>query len=169
MNEPALTEQAEIIWEKGTNRRRFFRGQVDKYTWVEMGSSFLPGELVAAFLLAQLEHADRILDDRMTSWKAYDKAMRSYSNRGLQTPYIPEHCHHNAHLYYIVMPSAEQRGEFILRMRADGIATPFHYVPLHNAPAGQRFARTSGELPRTEDLSARLVRLPLYPHIRAGR
>ena len=165
INDPTLAEQAEIIWEKGTNRKRFFRGQVDKYTWVDVGSSFLPGELVAAFLFAQLEQTDDILGDRAKSWKAYDSAMRNYSNRGLQTPYIPDHCNHNAHLYFIVMPSSDLRDEFIRRMKADGIVTPFHYIPLHSAPAGQRFARAFDELPRTEDLSARLVRLPLFPHM----
>ena len=165
INDPSLAEQAEIIWEKGTNRKRFFRGQVDKYTWVEVGSSFLPGELVAAFLFAQLEQKDEILRDRAKSWNAYDSVMRSYGNRGLQTPYIPEHCRHNAHLYYVVMPSSELRDEFIRRMKADAIVTPFHYVPLHSAPAGLRYARAAGNLSRTENLSACLVRLPLFPHM----
>jgi dTDP-4-amino-4,6-dideoxygalactose transaminase len=162
INDPELVEQAEIIWEKGTNRKRFFRGQVDKYSWVEVGSSFLPGELVASFLFGQLEKAEAIQRDRMASWQAYDRVMSSFSNRGLQTPSIPERCKHNAHLYYIILPTAELRGEFIERMKADGIVTPFHYVPLHSAPAGRRYARTCGELKRTEDISERLVRMPMF-------
>lgn len=165
INDSTLAEQAEIIWEKGTNRKRFFRGQVDKYTWVDVGSSFLPGELVAAFLFAQLEKTSNIIRDRTKSWQSYDIAMRSYGNRGLQTPFVPSHCCHNAHLYYLVMPSSELRDEFIRLMKVDGIITPFHYVPLHNAPAGLRFARAGGTLARTEDLSARLVRMPLYPQM----
>jgi len=165
INDPTLVEQAEIIWEKGTNRKRFFRGQVDKYTWVDVGSSFLPGELVASFLFGQLEETAAIQRDRMGSWQAYDRVMRGFSNRGLQTPSIPDGCEHNAHLYYIVLPTAELRAEFIKRMKADGTMTPFHYVPLHSAPAGRRFARACGALKRTEDISERLVRLPLFPRM----
>jgi dTDP-4-amino-4,6-dideoxygalactose transaminase len=168
INDPTLVEQAEIIWEKGTNRKRFFRGQVDKYTWVEMGSSFLAGELVASFLFGQLEKVSAIQSDRMASWRAYDGAMRAFSNRGLQTPIIPESCDHNAHLYYIILPSPKLRDQFIAGMKADGIMTPFHYVPLHSSPAGRRFGRTSGSLDHTDDLSARLVRLPLYPRMAAA-
>ena len=167
INDPTLVEQAEIIWEKGTNRKRFFRGQVDKYTWVEMGSSFLAGELVASFLYGQLEKLSAIQSDRMASWRSYDCAMRPLSNRGLHTPSIPISCDHNAHLYYIILPSAELRDQFITSMKADGIMTPFHYVPLHSSPAGLRFGRTSGSLACTDDLSARLVRLPLYPRMAA--
>jgi dTDP-4-amino-4,6-dideoxygalactose transaminase len=163
INEPSLIARAEIIREKGTNRKVFLRGQVDKYTWVDVGSSFLPGELVAAFLYGQLEQIDAIQRDRLATWKIYDDALSSFHIRGLRTPYIPPECDSNAHLYYILMPSPELRQELISRMRADGIMTPFHYVPLHNSPAGLRLARTSGELPYTEDLSARLVRLPLFP------
>jgi dTDP-4-amino-4,6-dideoxygalactose transaminase len=168
INDSTLVEQAEIIWEKGTNRKRFFRGQVDKYTWVEMGSSFLAGELIASFLFGQLEKASAIQNDRMASWRAYDRAMRPFNNRGLQTPSIPESCDHNAHLYYVILPSAELRDQFIAGMKVDGIMTPFHYVPLHSSPAGLRFGRTSGSLACTDDLSARLVRLPLYPRMAAA-
>ena len=168
INDPTLVEQAEIVWEKGTNRKRFFRGQVDKYTWVEMGSSFLAGELVASFLFGQLEMVSAIQTDRMTSWRAYDRAMRPFSNRGLQMPSIPPSCDHNAHLYYIILPSAQLRDQFIASMKADGIMTPFHYVPLHSSPAGLKFSRTSGSLACTDDLSARLVRLPLYPRMAAA-
>jgi dTDP-4-amino-4,6-dideoxygalactose transaminase len=168
INDPTLIQRAEIIREKGTNRSRFFRGQVDKYTWVDIGSSFLPSELVAAFLLAQLERAESILADRKKVWMAYDDAFRPLRRRGLGTPSIPEDCQHNAHLYYIVLPSSQLQKEFIARMQASGVLTPFHYVPLHNSPAGKLRARTSGQLTLTEELSARLVRLPLYPQMGAA-
>jgi dTDP-4-amino-4,6-dideoxygalactose transaminase len=165
INDPALMERAEILREKGTNRSRFFRGEVDKYTWVDIGSSYLPSELVAAFLFAQLESAHLILKDRIRAWTTYDTAMRPFRARGLGTPSIPEDCLHNGHLYYIIMPDARTQQEFIARMRTAGVLTPFHYVPLHNSPAGQQKARTSGALTVTEDISARLVRLPLYPRM----
>src|SRR3954454_22491579 len=162
INDPALIERAEIIREKGTNRKRFFRGEVDKYTWVDIGSSFLPGELIA-FLYGQLEAADAIRADRRRSWDAYDLAFRSWHNRGVRTPSVPAHCEDNAHLYYLILPSAEQRAALIAACKADGIMTPFHYVPLHDSPAGRRLGRACGELAVTEDLAARLVRLPLFP------
>ena len=165
INDEALVERAEIVREKGTDRKRFFRGEVDKYTWVDVGSSYLPGELVASFLLGQLEAADAIRADRMASWTAYDEALAPYRARGLVTPTVPLHCRHNAHLYYVLLPTADAREALIARMRADGILTPFHYVPLHSSPAGRRLGRTTGALPVTEDLSARLVRLPLYPRM----
>ena len=163
INDPSLIARAEIIREKGTNRKVFLRGQVDKYTWVDLGSSFLPGELVAAFLYGQIERIDAIQKDRLATWMFYDAALRPFHARGLRTPYVPPECGSNAHLYYILMPTLELRQELIGRMKSDGITAPFHYVPLHNAPAGLRFARTSGELPYTEDLSSRLIRLPLFP------
>lgn len=165
INDPAFIERAEIIWEKGTSRKKFFRGQLDKYTWVDIGSSFLPGELVAAFLFGQLEHIETIQTDRITNWRAYDSALRPFHNRGLRTPIVPQGCETNGHLYYLLMPDPQLRRELIARMKTDGVDTPFHYVPLHNAPAGLRFARTSGSLPHTENLSERLVRLPLYPRM----
>ena len=165
INDSALIERAEIIREKGTNRKNFFRGFVDKYTWVDVGSSFLPGELIASFLFGQLEHADAITADRQLSWRAYDNALRAFHNRGLKTPTIPDDCQHNGHLYYVVLPTPELRHQLIARMAADGIVTPFHYVPLHNSPAGQRFGRTVGDLSNTVDISARLLRLPLYPRM----
>jgi dTDP-4-amino-4,6-dideoxygalactose transaminase len=165
INDPSLIARAEIIREKGTNRKIFLRGQVDKYTWVDLGSSFLPGELVAAFLYGQLEQIDAIQSDRMATWRLYDAALRPFRDRGLRTPHIPQDCDFNAHLYYILMPSLGLRQELIARMKADGITTPFHYIPLHSSPAGLRLARTSGDLPYTEDLSSRLVRLPLFPRM----
>lgn len=163
INDSSLIERAEIVREKGTNRKRFFRGEVDKYTWVDLGSSFLPSELVAAFLLGQLEQIEAIQKDRLATWKIYDNAMQPFHNRGLRLPSVPSHSEHNAHMYYIIMPTADLREELIARMKADGIATPFHYVPLHSAPAGLRFGRMASALPVTDDLSARLLRLPLYP------
>jgi dTDP-4-amino-4,6-dideoxygalactose transaminase len=163
INDPSLIDRAEIIREKGTDRKKFLRGQTDKYTWVDVGSSYLVGELVAAFLLGQIEQVERIQRDRAETWNYYDSALRAFHNRGLRTPIIPAHCHGNQHLYYLLMPRPSLRDELIGLMKADGIYTPFHYVPLHSAPAGKRFARISGELPVTEDLSSRLLRLPLYP------
>jgi dTDP-4-amino-4,6-dideoxygalactose transaminase len=165
VNNPALIERAEIIREKGTNRRSFAKGEVDKYTWVDIGSSYLPSELIAAFLCAQLEYSRTIQADRMKAWKAYDEALRPFQSRGLGTPFIPQHCEHNAHLYFILLPSADAQQEFIGRMRQEGVQTPFHFVPLHSSPAGRCFGRMSGSLGLTEDLSARLVRLPLYPQM----
>ena len=165
INDPKLIERAEIIREKGTNRRKFFRGQVDKYTWVDIGSSFLPGELIAAFLYGQLEQQDAIQRDRAENWHIYDNALRPYRSRGLRTPVVPPECQPNHHLYYVVMPTLELRSELIARMKVDGINAPFHYVPLHSSPAGLRFARTSGLMSQTDDLSARLIRLPLYPRM----
>jgi len=165
INDPDLIERAEIIREKGTNRKRFLRGQVDKYTWVDIGSSFLPGELIASFLYGQLEQSAAIAADRMASWQAYDDALRGYANSGVKTPFCPSHCEHNAHLYYLILPTSAQRNEMIARMKADGIMTPFHYVPLHNSPAGQKHARVVGDMTQTEELSSRLLRLPLYPRM----
>ena len=165
INDQAFVERAEIIREKGTNRKKFFRGQVDKYTWVDLGSSFLPSELVAAFLFGQLEQIDAIQRDRMVVWNMYDSALKPFYNRGVRTPTIPSYCEHNAHLYHVIMPNLELRQELIGRMSADGIVTPFHYVPLHSAPAGLRFARTSGSMTHTEAVSSCLVRLPLYPEM----
>jgi dTDP-4-amino-4,6-dideoxygalactose transaminase len=169
INDPALIQRAEIIREKGTNRKIFFQGLTDKYSWVDVGSSYLPGELVAAFLYGQLEQMEAIQRDRAETWNTYDAALRVFHNRGLRTPTIPVNCNGNWHLYYIIMPTPSARDELIARMKAEGIYTPFHYVPLHNAPAGLRFARTAGKLSVTEELSARLIRLPLYPKIGQAR
>jgi dTDP-4-amino-4,6-dideoxygalactose transaminase len=165
INNPALVERAEIIREKGTNRKRFFRGQVDKYTWVDIGSSFLPGELIAAFLLGQLEKADDINSYRLSVWNRYYEAFTRYQNLGVRLPIVPLECQHNAHLFYLILPDGTIRDEFIGRMRSDDVMTPFHYVPLHSAPAGRKYGRVHGSLPHTDDLSARLVRLPLFPNI----
>jgi len=162
-NDQNLTLRAEIIREKGTNRRQFFRGAVDKYSWVDIGSSFLPGELVAAFLYGQLEKVNEINQDRTESWNTYHAAFQAAESRGIARPYIDNRCSHNAHMYYLLFPDFDSRTEFIASMRTEDIVTPFHYVPLHSSPMGRRIARTNGELTVTEDISNRLVRLPLYP------
>lgn len=165
INNEAFIERAEIIREKGTNRKRFFRGEVDKYTWQDIGSSFLPGELIASFLFGQLVKADEIQAERMAAWRRYDAALSSFRRRGLGTPSIPSHCTANGHIYYVIMPNPVAQHDLIARMAADGIGTPFHYIPLHSTTAGMRFGRAPHPLPITDAISARLVRLPLYPKV----
>ena len=163
VNDKALVERAEIIREKGTNRSKFFRGQVDKYTWVEMGSSYLPSEVLAAFLAAQLEHADDITQRRLAIWDAYHAAFAESESQGrLRRPVIPAHCRHNAHMYYLLLPNLAARTDFIGRMKQAGIGAVFHYIPLHSSPAGKKFGRAAARLPVTDDVSDRLVRLPLW-------
>lgn len=163
VNAPGRAERAEIIREKGTNRSQFFRGQVDKYTWVDIGSSYLPGELIAAFLWAQMEEADSITRRRLGIWNTYHQWFAEAERQGrLRRPVIPAHCAHNAHMYYLLLPGLEQRTAFIERLRGLGIHCVFHYIPLHDAPAGRRFGRAHGELTVTEDIADRLVRLPLW-------
>ena len=156
-------EKAEIIREKGTNRSRFFRGQVDKYTWVDMGSSYLPSELNAAYLYAQLENAQLIFDDRMNSWNRYREGVQELENKGLiELPYIPENCKHNAHMFYIKCKDLEERTKLIDFLKRNGIYAVFHYIPLHSAEAGLKYGRFHGEDKYTTKESERLVRLPLY-------
>jgi dTDP-4-amino-4,6-dideoxygalactose transaminase len=163
VNNPALAERAEIVREKGTNRSLFFRGQVDKYTWVDIGSSYLPGEIVAAFLWAQFEDADAITQRRLAIWDRYHEALADAESAGqLRRPVIPEHCTHNAHMYYVLLPDLARRSAVIEKLKALGVNSVFHYVPLHSAPAGRRFARTHGQLVVTEDIAERLLRLPLW-------
>lgn len=162
-NTPHFAERAEIIREKGTNRSQFFRGQVDKYTWVDIGSSYLPGEIIAAFLAAQIEEADSITRQRLAIWNTYHQWLAEAEKAGkLRRPVVPAHCQHNAHMYYILLPSLAARSTFIDRLKQAGISSVFHYIPLHSAPAGQRFGRAHGELPVTTDFADRLVRLPLW-------
>jgi len=163
VNDTRFCERAEIIREKGTNRSQFFRGQVDKYTWVDVGSSYLPGEIVAAFLWAQMEQARRITTERLRIWENYHAAFAGAEAEGIvRRPIIPANCRHNAHMYYLMFPGLESRTRFIVAMREKGIQPVFHYVPLHSAPAGLRYGRASGTLPVTEATSDRLVRLPLW-------
>lgn len=166
INDDRFAERAEILWEKGTNRSSFFRGEVDKYTWVDIGSSYLPGELIAAFLWAQLEHAKAITDRRLAIWQRYHEAFEPLEQAGIvRRPVVPQQCRHNAHMYYLLLDSLDTRSSFISALKQADIMTVFHYVPLHLAPAGLKFCRTHGELPHTEQLSDRLVRLPLWPEL----
>jgi dTDP-4-amino-4,6-dideoxygalactose transaminase len=163
VNDPRLLERAEIVREKGTDRSRFFRGEVDKYTWVDIGSSYLPGEIIAAFLWAQLEEADSITARRIELWNRYHERLEPCERAGrIRRPVVPAGCRHNAHMYYVLLPSPEQRTRLIDRLRRRGIGAVFHYVPLHSSPAGRRYARTAGSMAHTDDLSARLLRLPLW-------
>ena len=163
VNNPDCVERAEILREKGTNRARFFRGQVDKYTWVDIGDSFLPSELNAAYLWAQLEMADAINENRLASWKAYWDAFSDLKEKGLvELPTIPADCVHNAHMFYLKCRDLEERTAFIRFLKERDILAVFHYIPLHSAPAGLRFGRFAGEDRYTTAESERLVRLPLY-------
>ena len=163
INDPALVERAEIIREKGTNRSKFFRGEVDKYTWVDVGSSYLPGEIIAAFLWAQMEEAETITARRLALWERYHVAFEPLEREGrLRRPAIPEACNHNAHMYYLLLRDLEDRTVFIEALRAEGINCVFHYVPLHNSPYGRRVGRCAVELRNTSNLADRLVRLPLW-------
>lgn len=163
INDPQFAERAEIIWEKGTNRSQFFRGQVDKYTWVDLGSSYLPGEITAAFLWAQMEEADTITARRLAIWARYHKAFEDLEVSGLvRRPIILSDCVQNGHLYYLLMPNLAHRTAFIDRLKARGIQAVFHYVPLHSAPFGRTVGRTAGDMTITDDASDRLVRLPLW-------
>jgi dTDP-4-amino-4,6-dideoxygalactose transaminase len=162
INNPDMIERAEIIRDKGTNRQRFFRGEVDKYTWVDVGSSYVPSEICSAFLYAQLEEMDRISDRRKEIYQTYRRALKPLEAEGLlQLPVIPEDCESNYHLFFVILPSAAERDRVLERMKADGVRSVFHYVPLHSSPKGRELV---GEmrLPVTEDLSARLIRLPFF-------
>ena len=163
INDPSLAERAEIIREKGTNRSAFFRGQVDKYTWVDAGSSFLPGELIAAFLWAQLQQGEEITRRRLDIWQHYHDGLADLAASGrIRRPIVPEHCGHNAHMYYVLLPSLDERQAVIRHMRDAGVSPVFHYVPLHSSPAGRRFGRAHGSMTQTDTLSDRLLRLPLW-------
>jgi dTDP-4-amino-4,6-dideoxygalactose transaminase len=163
VNDGRFAERAEIIREKGTNRSQFFRGQIDKYTWVDIGSSYLPGEVIAAFLWAQMEEAQSITGKRLDIWNRYHEALAPLENAGkLRRPIIPEDCQHNAHMYYILLESLEKRTKVIAQLKEQGVNAVFHYVPLHSSPAGKKYGRTSGELCHTDNLADRLLRLPLW-------
>lgn len=167
INNPQYNDRAEILREKGTNRARFFRGQVDKYTWVDRGDSYLPSEMNAAYLWAQLLRADEITQDRMGTWKAYREAFQTIAmTERIELQNIPEECEHNAHMFYIKLKDLEDRTSFIAHMRKCGVGCVFHYVPLHSAPAGLKFGRFNGEDRFTTRESDRLVRLPLYYGLR---
>ena len=163
VNDAQFADRAEIIREKGTNRSLFFRGQVDKYTWVDIGSSYLPSEIIAAFLWAQFEDAKLITASRLAIWGKYHGALATLEAAGkLVRPTVPADCTHNAHMYYVLLESLEQRTEVIARLKAGGVNPVFHYVPLHSSPAGKKYGRCSGDLSLTESLANRLLRLPLW-------
>ena len=163
INDPKYNDRAEIIREKGTNRCQFHRGEVDKYTWVELGSSYLPSELNAAYLYAELECADIINDARMACWNEYRKRLAPLAEKGLvELPYIPEHCKHNAHMFYLKVEDLATRTALLKHLVYNGILAVFHYVPLHSSPAGMRFGRFNGEDKYTTNESNRLLRLPMF-------
>jgi dTDP-4-amino-4,6-dideoxygalactose transaminase len=165
INAPELIQRAEIIRDKGTNRQRFFRGEVDKYTWVDVGSSYVPSEICSAFLYAQLEEMDRISDRRREIYLNYRRALKPLEAEGLlQLPVIPEDCSSNYHMFFVILPSAEIREQALDSLRNAGIRAVFHYVPLHSSPKGLELCGQQS-LPVTEDLSARLVRLPFFHEI----
>jgi dTDP-4-amino-4,6-dideoxygalactose transaminase len=163
INDGKFSLDAEIIREKGTNRSQYFRGEVDKYTWQKLGSSFLPGELIAAFLWAQLEEAKTITQRRLDLWDYYHAQLAVVETAGIiRRPIIPEHCQHNAHMYYVLLSPSSDRSSVLKQLAEKGVNAVFHYVPLHSSPAGQRFGRAGSDLSRTTDISERLIRLPLW-------
>jgi dTDP-4-amino-4,6-dideoxygalactose transaminase len=164
INDERFIERAEIIREKGTNRSQFSLGQVDKYTWVDIGSSYLPGEIIAAFLYAQLQSADQVTAARLKTWNQYHQLLAPLEQSGkLRRPIIPDQCQQNSHMYYILLPDLETRTALIHHLKQHLINAVFHYVPLHSSPAGRRYGRTHGRLTHTMNLSDRLLRLPLFP------
>jgi dTDP-4-amino-4,6-dideoxygalactose transaminase len=163
INNPTLVERAEIIREKGTNRSRFFRGQVDKYTWVDIGSSYLPSDILAAFLYAQLENRERIQAHRKNIWTLYYEALKDWATtHEVQLPHVPAHCDQAYHMFYVLLPTLELRQGLIAHLRQRGIQSVFHYLPLHLSEMGQRFGGQPGDCPVTERVSDQLVRLPFY-------
>ena len=166
INDPVFFESAEILREKGTNRSKFYRGEIDKYSWVDKGSSYLPSELLAAYLYCQIEHADEIYNDRMNSWNKYRKGLSDLAERGsIEFQFIPEECVHNAHMFYIKTRDLDERTRLITYLKERDIMTVFHYVPLHSAIAGRKYGRFNGEDIYTTKESDRLLRLPLYYHL----
>lgn len=163
INDPDLVERAEIIREKGTDRSRFFRGQVDKYTWVDVGSSYLPSDLLAAFLYAQLESHGTVQAKRRRVWDCYTDRLKPWAEAsGVRLPIVPPHCEQSYHMFYLLMPSLAQRQGLIAHLKARGILSVFHYLPLHLSPMGRSFGGRAGDCPVTEDVSDRLVRLPFF-------
>ena len=163
VNNPDFVERAEHIREKGTNRASFFRGQVDKYTWVDLGSSYIPGEIIAAFLHSQLQHASLITNQRLELWSKYHEALEPLEKDGwIRRPHIPGNCVHNAHMYYILLETPKVRNRLMASLQAQGIQAIFHYIPLHSSPAGKKYTRAHGSLGNTDDISQRILRLPLW-------
>ena len=166
VNDPRFVQRAEILWEKGTDRLRFFRGETSKYTWVDVGSSFLPSEITAAFLWAQLEREPQITAQRLVLWHEYLQAVSV--SPSLSAPTVPDTCAHNAHLFYVLLPQGADRAALLAALRARGVQAVFHYVPLHSSPAGVKYGRVASSMDVTDDRSARLVRLPLWTGMPAG-
>jgi dTDP-4-amino-4,6-dideoxygalactose transaminase len=163
LNDPALVERAEVVREKGTNRSRFFRGQVDKYTWVDIGSSYLPSDMLAAFLVGQLEQAETIQAKRRRVWERYARALPAWcAEHGARMPVVPEHCEQPYHMFYLLMPSLDARQSLIAHLREQGIYAVFHYLPLNASEMGQRLGARAGDCPVAESASERLVRLPFF-------
>ena len=162
VNKEAYFERSEIIWEKGTDRCRFFRGEVDKYTWQDIGSSFLPSDLIAAFLCAQLENIKIIKSKRKKIFEFYSNHLRCLERRGIQLPHVPSHCETNYHAFYLILPSEILRNQLMSQLRKEGILAIFHYVPLHLSRMGKKFGYRKGEFPVSERVSSRLLRLPFY-------
>jgi len=163
INDEKYVERAEIIREKGTNRSQFFREQVDKYRWVDIGSSYLPGELTAAFLAAQLEHAEEITKKRLSIWNKYHEIFEGLENTGkVRRPVIPKECEHNGHIYYLLLNEKYDRDKVIQKMQDKGVNAVFHYQPLHSSPAGKKYSRHSSPLSVTDDISERIIRLPMW-------
>lgn len=167
INNEDKVERAEIIREKGTNRSKFFRGQIDKYTWVDLGSSYLPSDINAAYLFAQLEVMEEINEDRLSTWNKYYQEFKLLEDEGkVELPIIPKECVHNAHMFYIKLKDIEERSKFIGYLKAEGILSVFHYIPLHSSPAGIKYGTFNGQEKYTSKESERLVRLPLYYKLR---
>ena len=163
INDPQYSERAEILREKGTNRSRFFRGQIDKYTWVDVGSSYLPSDILAAFLYAQLEARDQIQSHRQRVWEYYDEQLQDWAEMNrVQMPIIPAHCEQSYHMFYLIMPSLQQRQALIAHLKEAGILSVFHYLPLHLSDVGQKYGGKEGDCPVTESVADRLLRLPFY-------
>ena len=163
INDSGLVERAEIIREKGTNRSRFFRGQIDKYTWVDIGSSYLPSDMLAAYLFGQLEQRDLIQTRRRQLWEYYGNRLREWADgHDVCLPYVPEHCEQAYHMFYMLMPSLTARQALIAHLKSRGILSVFHYLPLNLSDMGRRLGGQPGDCPVTEDISARLLRLPFY-------
>lgn len=163
LNDPLLVERAEVIREKGTNRSKFFRGQVDKYTWVDIGSSFLISDILAAVLYAQLSNFEQIQNERRAIWNRYNADLGAWSSKnGIRLPIVPEHCEHSSHLFYLLMPSLQSRTRFIEQLKSREISAVFHYLPLHLSPMGRTCQPNPSDCPVTEEISERLVRLPIY-------